>query len=226
MTSVSTGFITGTHGFHFSNSEIRYSYGFHSGTALCGGMSFAALDFYCHRLPIPDLTTPPAEGTPLHTYILNRQHQAHLWAIPALMGRSDLGPHDVRGSYEASGAYGPLRSYLQTGRPCPLLLGARGMTLSASSHWVVATGCRDDDFGNCGGVILYDCNYPNIPSSVDPRVPAGHLFHNQEGGEQPYAFFLPYVGFQPRDPREVLGNVPLTDLATNPLGMRFPRDIM
>src|SRR5262245_58981745 len=74
------------HGFQFSNEYIQWKSWPWSGTQLCGGMAYAALDYYYDRLGIPADTKAPAIGTPLHTYIFERQKDAHLNTIPRFSG--------------------------------------------------------------------------------------------------------------------------------------------
>ena len=64
-------------GFHFSNNNIKWSFGPFSGKALCGGMVYAAMDYWYAGMQIPDTTYVPEEKTPLHSYIYNRQLYAH-----------------------------------------------------------------------------------------------------------------------------------------------------
>lgn len=70
-------FWPGRHGFHFSNNNIKWSFGPFSGKALCGGMVYAAMDYWFAGMQIPETTYVPAENTPLHSYIYNRQLYAH-----------------------------------------------------------------------------------------------------------------------------------------------------
>jgi hypothetical protein len=64
-------------GFHFSNNNIKWSFGPFSGKALCDGMVYAAMDYWYAGMQIPDTTYVPDEKTPLHSYIYNRQLYAH-----------------------------------------------------------------------------------------------------------------------------------------------------
>jgi hypothetical protein len=49
-----TGFGTEDNGFRFSNNDIKWSWGpVQHATALCGGMSYAALDYFYAAMEIP-----------------------------------------------------------------------------------------------------------------------------------------------------------------------------
>lgn len=69
-----TTFIPETHGFRFINTFngediIRWG-------GLCGGMVYAALDYFNHNMPVPRQFYTPANGTPLQSYIYSRQNHA------------------------------------------------------------------------------------------------------------------------------------------------------
>ena len=79
------------HGFHFSNNDIKWTIGLQEaplaeGKALCGGMAYAALDYFIARSTIPPVVNAPVEGTPLHKYIYDRQTAAHVNTIPKFVG--------------------------------------------------------------------------------------------------------------------------------------------
>ena len=78
------GFLPSIYGFHFVNSfpdEPDYEVDIpHVGkvpignarNGLCGGMAYAACDYFHAQQPAPPDDTPPAAGTPLFTYIAAR----------------------------------------------------------------------------------------------------------------------------------------------------------
>jgi hypothetical protein len=76
-------FAPSRHGFafvnHFSGSVLSRSFGLASdmvqmsGFGLCGGMSFAAADYFAAGRPVPTHTSQPAEGTTLREYLHRRQ---------------------------------------------------------------------------------------------------------------------------------------------------------
>jgi hypothetical protein len=72
------------HGFNFNNSFPGYALpftvpglpnlpGVPASYGLCGGMSTAAADFFWASSPIPAATAAPAQGSPLHQFIYQRQ---------------------------------------------------------------------------------------------------------------------------------------------------------
>jgi hypothetical protein len=76
-------FLPSRHGFvfvnHFSGSVLSRSFGLASdmvqmsGFGLCGGMSFAAADYFAAGRPVPTQASQPAEGTALREYLHRRQ---------------------------------------------------------------------------------------------------------------------------------------------------------
>ena len=65
------------HGYQFSNHQIEWVFGPISGKMLCGGMIYAALDYFQAEIPIPQLKEVPAIGNPINRYIYKRQWTAH-----------------------------------------------------------------------------------------------------------------------------------------------------
>jgi hypothetical protein len=89
-----TGFLPSEHGFVFSNSwpdgpAVSVPLGIGSlgvgnaGRGLCGGMVFAALDYW--RAGAQPPAARPAAGTPLFRFIVRRL--VHSWRVPAGVGR-------------------------------------------------------------------------------------------------------------------------------------------
>ncbi len=77
------GFAASSRGFHFTNSwsgeplkRVNLKLGSipigKASNGLCGGMVFAALDWFEARRPIPSMTTSPPDGSALRTYVIDR----------------------------------------------------------------------------------------------------------------------------------------------------------
>lgn len=175
-----TRFNPAQHGFHFSNNDITWSFATASGHQLCGGMSYASLDFYFANQQIPPDTTAPAEHTPLHNYIYRRQFDAHGFAFPYFTGPGAVSAQEkFNGSLTTQ--FGLLRPYLDRGQPYPILLD--GGASPARSHWVVAIG-YDLQLGRTGGVArlhVYDNNQPNVVRQLTPNR-ASHRWSLTGGG--------------------------------------------
>lgn len=179
----STGFQPSTHGFHFSNNDIRWSFGPYSSTMLCGGMTYASLDYYYHRITIPPDRAPPHEGTPLNRYIYMRQEDAHRYALP-LLSRTipERGNRVFADGVTARGQFGRIMRSIDARRPIPLLMVSSHGALSTGSHWTLAIGYEASNhasFGanTCAKLYLYDNAVPNRVSELVPEFMAGQFRH-------------------------------------------------
>src|SRR5712691_10015398 len=84
-----TSFQPSLHGFHFDNDFInRVLGGLITTAGRCGGMVYAATDFYFCGVPIPPDTTLPSDGTPLSDYLYNRQIDSLFDMVPAFIEKT------------------------------------------------------------------------------------------------------------------------------------------
>ncbi len=176
-----TGFDPAKHGFKFVNnfrndfiSELDIRTG-----GLCGGMSYAALDFYHAKLPIPQQTHRPAVQTALHDYIYDRQvhsiaDNVDKWTEigfnPLGARNSEFFKWGLQG-YEG-GRLEELRSKIDRGQPVPL--GMQNYDGDGpGNHQVVAIGY---DMGRYRGdlnehkedlkIFVYDPNHPGATRTL------------------------------------------------------------
>lgn len=207
------GFLPSTGGFRFDNrfpsgpvmtidlGIVSIPIG-NAAQGLCGGMVFAANDYFlAGRLP-PDDPTAPVGGTPLFTYLVRRLIDSyHLPGGPAtylaLMnpllpdGDARLGPLTVHGraSRMITREWPAIRAELDAGRLCPLgLVTVKSANPGAlgQNHQVLAYGY--DLEGTALRLAIYDPNragddtvtialdvrYPDQPTSVT-MTPDGSL---------------------------------------------------
>jgi hypothetical protein len=159
---------------------------------LCGGMSYAALDYYFAHAGVPRQDFRPANGTSLQSYLYNRQVES----IKSNLDKwTELGfnPGGARDSeffnwgLQASngGRLEELRSFLDSGTPVPLGLQGEGNT---GTHQVVAIGYDMGRYkGDLGAfesdlkIFLYDPNHPNQTMTLVPD-PAKHIYYYPSGG--------------------------------------------
>lgn len=149
------------HGFHFSNDKILWKAGPLSGKALCGGMVYAAMDYYMDRLGIPWDTTAPVQGSTLHSYIYDRQLTAHwntwyrftsVW-LP-ILGFVGLGA----AAASVNEQFDILVSNLAVARPMPICLVTIG-----KGHHLLAIGCNTQPPFR---ITVYDPNYPELTCNI------------------------------------------------------------
>jgi hypothetical protein len=179
------------HGFKFQNDGFKNDYipEFEIRTdALCGGMAYAALDYYYANKPIPKQPFRPAVQTPLRTYIYNRQvasieNNLDKWG-DFLFGNL-FGVRDTEYfNWGISGHIKELRYFLDRGIPCVIcLMGGGGW-----GHQVVAYGYTMGRYqGNLGPYVedfkiyVYDPNYPE-PAQTIVADPARHVFRREGPG--------------------------------------------
>ena len=134
----STTFSPAVHGFHFSNNDITWSFGPFKSKFLCGGMAYASLDYFLSGMAIPPDATAPPEGSPLHSYIYDRQLTAHKNTAPKFTGTfiPVLSPIFVGiNELNVDDEFAKLNSILITGRPIPICLSTVG-----AGHHLLAIG--------------------------------------------------------------------------------------
>jgi hypothetical protein len=178
------GFLPSTSGLHFSNfyphePELTVSLPFgktlpigDAANGLCGGMAFAAADFYAAKQSVPADTQPPAAGSSLYQFIVKRLFDSFNGPLgigrylelmePAfpdvgigfgLPGRASVMLHDE---------WPRIKSTLDTGHLAPLgLIKVKSDQPQdlGKNHQVLAYGY--DLHGTDLTIWLYDPNYPD-----------------------------------------------------------------
>lgn len=160
------------HGFKFRNAftNHRFEGPVHITTGgRCGGMVYAALDYFNKGLAIPSTRTLPSDGTALGNYISDRQDRSMLdtwvlfferWVNPFGWRTSEFFNWGVDQQFTA------LRSHLDAGHPVPLGL-SRGGGPDGTDHQVLAIGYSKGS-GKKFTIELYDPNYPNETTYLRP----------------------------------------------------------
>ncbi|HEX2417101.1 MAG TPA: hypothetical protein VHJ83_03090, partial [Micromonosporaceae bacterium] len=127
----------------------------------CGGMAFAALDYWHHRLPMPDARKLPPDGNPVADYIYQRQlisivdnwlryfHFMRTPDRPSLLGEIGV----ARSTREEE--FPKLKRLLDQGLPQPLgLVQSRDFGGFEKDHQVVGYGYELD--GDRTRVFIWD----------------------------------------------------------------------
>jgi hypothetical protein len=166
---IRTGF-TPYHGFNFKNGQFKFYVGPVSCSVLCGGISYAALDYYYKKLRTPDMAKNPAEGNPLCEYLYKRQATAHFytWNRFAKAWASGVAP-EAQMNKEIS----VLKTWMAAKKPMVICLHA-GM---GHGHHVLCTGYDD----NYKMLELYDSNYPGQTPTL-MLDDGGKWYHSGGGG--------------------------------------------
>jgi hypothetical protein len=144
---------------------------------MCGGMAYAALDYFRCGLPVPrgksymdhpNYDTP--EGRLVRDYLWERQKQSFTINAPTLLGwmimlHIDLPFVDDGPSWvlkKTIGEWKELKQYLDSGTPWPLCLIGTSRS-PFDNHQVLAIG-YDDPGDGTGTLYLYDSNAPDVVS--------------------------------------------------------------
>lgn len=191
-----TNFDPKVHGFHFNNNFVNHVIGDFNTYGLCGGMAFAALDYYFAGIPIPTHEAAdfpnglvPAEGSRLRRYIYKRmlnsvERNAAQWGNilvnPVFNAKRFTRRH-----------LDDLRAEINAGRPVPLGLvgnlkiagGGRG------NHQVVCYGYDLNQAGDSITLRIYDNNSHDneVTLTTDPGNPVEITY---SGSGEWFAFFI------------------------------------
>ncbi len=191
-------------------SDLAQGYG------LCGGMCFAALDFYKAGLPIPrgqHANDQPAAGTPLRSYLWKRQLDSLVsdgarvlaWLI-ALNYVPQVGLFRGGAAWlldRSKEEWAKLKTFIDDGEPIPLGL-VRDTENVYYNHQVLAIGYDETDEVH-GTIYLYDPNCPDRESSISVEF-GERLLDGRESCDAPAPLRGFYCeGYKPSDPTEAMG---------------------
>lgn len=218
--AVMTRFSPERHGFNFTNRFDNW--GTHFGqeinfSGLCGGMSYASLDYYYAGVAVPIATSTPTEGNQLTNFIRGRQwksydNQGDKWAElfinPFGWRTSEFFNWGIQG-YNG-GRLEELRARIDAGQPVPLGLFAAGSGgLTSKHHQVVAIGYKlngyDGRFGTNANkleIYVYDPNCPNSIRTLMPNTQASNYYYKEEPQKKWLTYFVDmrYSKVRPLDP--------------------------
>jgi hypothetical protein len=207
-----TEFTANRHGSHFANTFVNPvvnipGLGDINTYGLCGGMTFASLDYFYAGGPGPTHnasdfgagTTNPPPGSRLYQYIYGRQLNSFDPRVnPSVVKFLTQSWPIGRSAYEVTveDEWPLIMNEIDAGRPAPIGLISSGSVVE--SHQVVAIGYSTNPSRR---IQIYDCNYPDtavelvlddgaravIESTGDRWV---GLFLEQYGGAVPSYFDL------------------------------------
>jgi hypothetical protein len=152
---ITTKFDPKEHGFHFDNGNFGGC-----SSVLCGGMAYAALDYFHCKLKIPDLRRSPATTDPVYDFIFRRQCTAHFytWNLFRIAWSE---PHPNLGTLTnglSQRNFSELEYYLLSQGPLVMCL----YDAFPTGHHVLAIGCDTSS----ERIELYDNNYHDKRSSI------------------------------------------------------------
>jgi hypothetical protein len=230
---VMTRFKPEIHGFKFANNFTVQTQiaGFNGPSfgGLCGGMVYAALDYFYAARTIPQQNYMPAEGMPLQSYIWQRQQNSALPNADKWIeyGFNPFGSRNREfftwGIQFGSGRLGELMSKIDRGDPVPLGLkdcgGDCGCPGGPGSHQVLAIGYQlgrynGDQTNNVQDVsiFVYDPNYPNETLTLKPDVAGAMYLYSERNSSRWRAYFTDLKYSRSTPP--IITNIPSEVVAT------------
>lgn len=204
--AVFTGFSPSTHGFRFINAFAGEDFIRWGG--LCGGMSYAALDYYYHQVTTPTQSWIPANATALQSYIWNRQ-QHSMWDVHEKWSELDVNVGGSRTSeyfYWGTQGFGggrlqEFKEEINASHAVPLgLYGSTGNIgvygRGGGKHVVVGYGYamgryKGDHRGHQQDYKMYiwNPNNRNVKSRLIPNI-AGLCYFELETGYTWHSYFV------------------------------------
>lgn len=181
---------------------------------LCGGMAFAACDYFlAPGVQKPAETQPPAEGTPLFKYLVDRLVDSFNLPIGIArycewMALPDNNVDGVTGVADRTrSGWTDVRRVLDGGIPAPLgLIRVHSANLGdlGRNHQVLAYGYVLDPPSSLT-VELYDPNHPGAAVSLSCDLDSANPLNlTYSAGEPTRAFFL--TDYTPRRPPDPLAS--------------------
>ncbi len=160
---------------------------------LCGGMSFAALDYYNANHPVPPYTDGNALPPSYLSYLWQRQLASlGLVVIPRVIDWM-LHPDPVLAVRMARYEMPKLRRQLDQGKPAVLgLIRTQGVSDPSVNHQVLAIGYDADDSTRDLTLFLCDPNYVGIETTIHMNLaaPSKGLNITQSTGEVNRGIFV------------------------------------
>ena len=231
MTRVQTNFSSINNGFRFRNFfelqlPVKFPLPFGGSVALsnvvfglCGGMCFAALDyFYLGEVP-PAETEVKKIDRKLFGYLCERQLESI--KVPVLLKVFEwmLSEDETIATRMARYEIPKLRRMLDRGEPAVLVLvRAHGLDNPTQNHQVLATGYEFDPITRVMRIQLYDPNHPQQEPAITLNLasPRSGLQLAQSTGEMLYGFFvIPYK------PQKSVPRIKLEKLLPEAEGLAF-----
>jgi hypothetical protein len=202
-------FEPGRDGFHYPNAFVNViaklpGFGTIETGGRCGGMAYAALDYWFNgRLPIPATNALPADGTLMADYVYRRLFDTYL--VPSainfitwtLAGDAENFFHKGVTRWTKEGEFPKLRAMIDEGKPQVLgLVKVTDLRHIGDDHQVVAYGYEDDGKGNLCAYV-WDNRYPDQEVRLTTRKNAPH-WTLSAGDEDWRGWFV--QGYAPRRP--------------------------
>src|SRR2546430_3331951 len=211
-------FVPERDGFRFANEFVNViaklpGFGTIETGGRCGGMAYAALDYWFNgRLPIPATNALPADGTLMADYVYRRLFDTYL--VPSainfitwtLAGDTENFFHKGVTRWTKDGEFPKLRAMIDEGKPQVLgLVKVTDLRHIGDDHQVVGYGYEDDGKGNLC-TYVWDNRYPDQEVRLTTSKNAPH-WTLSAGDEDWRGWVIP--GYAPRPPGVLPDGPPL-----------------
>jgi hypothetical protein len=193
-----------TMGFVFDNNHFVNVFADIRTEALCGGMSYAALDYFHSGVPIPQQWYAPANGTTLYNYLYQRQVSSILdnaddWA------EYNFNPDGIRNSEFFKRGLNEEFEHLKARLPAnPVPLGLKGK--SVGDHQVIAYAYDAGSYAGGLGpnqedlrIFVLDPNYPGEENVLVPDLSGEFWTYEGKPHLQYQAYFVD-TSYSPHNP--------------------------
>jgi hypothetical protein len=168
---------------------------------LCGGMSFASLDYYHAGKPTPDFPSPAELPASYLTYLWDRQVASMgLFVIPRMIEWMQLDDKTVAGN-TARNEIPKLRKQLDQGSPVVMgLVRSQGINNPTENHQVLAIGYDFDETSKQLTISLCDPNYHRQGTTLSMNLasPSQGIQAVQSTGEPLRGLFV--INYQSQQP--------------------------
>jgi len=155
---IRSGFEAYKDGFQFTNGHFDFYVGPANCTVLCGGISYAALDYWFTKFKPPVSAKTPADGNPLQAYLYRRQMTAHYYTWNRFVSRW-LGARDS--ADEIKNNIDVIASRCVAKKPSVICLVGD----FSHGHHVLATGVDP----TTQKLEIYDSNWPGGYCTLTPQ---------------------------------------------------------
>jgi len=134
---------------------------------LCGGMSFAAIDYFKLGRLVPEYNEPEEINVKLFYYLWNRQLDSLRGATMRKLVMCMLRSDSSLGKAVITEEVPKLRSLIDQGTPAVLaLVRVKGLNDPTRNHQVLATGYEFDPDAQQMTLTLYDPNHPRMAPTI------------------------------------------------------------
>jgi len=159
---------------------------------LCGGMCFAALDYYLADQPTPDVAQIPKADTSLYRYLRSRQKDSMSFAVLRKLVLWMIKDDEEIARLTAQEEIPRLLRSLDSGMPMVLVMVRVGIGNPTLNHQVLAADYEYDESSRQLIIELYDPNHPGKTPELhfDLTDPTQIRSQRQTTGEAFRGFFV------------------------------------